>query len=223
MFNRFVIYDVGSEDATRDILEQYVEAEKKECDIIYRPLPFCDPIVQGTFRNAMIAEAKSDWYLILDADEIYRRQAMIELINYMHIMQQAYDDEGRIYGIVKRWEVSHDLKQIHGLDEFVKHHRIYHRTAIWRGTHPGEVPETPQKEHREIFFPQSIGCYHFHQPDRSTLDDQVPKRLSRRYQRTYVRGEPKEVDIFDHIPLLKKPLGKFAVNPALKELQDALS
>lgn len=219
MFNRFVIYDVGSEDATRDILSQFIDAEKKECDIVYRKLPFCTPEVQGTFRNAMIAETKSEYYLILDADELWRRSAMIDLINYMPIFVAS----GKMYGVVKRWEVSHDLKQVHGLDEYVKHHRVYHRTAIWTGTHPGEVAETPQKPHREDFFPESVGCYHFHQPVRSTLDDQVAKRLSRRYQGTYVRGTPKEVNLFDHIPLLKKPLGKFAVNPALKGMQDAIS
>jgi hypothetical protein len=132
----------------------------------------------------MIAEAKSDWYLILDADEIYRKSALDKLIEHMPTMQHEYDENGKVYGVVKRFEVAHDLNSIHGLNEFVRHHRVYHRTAIWTGTHPGEVAVTPQKPHTEHLFPKEVGCYHFHQPDRSPLDETVPRRLSRRYQKT---------------------------------------
>lgn len=222
VFSRFIIYDVGSEDATREVIDQFIQAEKADCDIIYRPMPFCDPVIQGSFRNAMIAEANSDWYLILDADEIYRRSAMDALVRHMSDMKVRYDMEGKIYGVVKRWEVSNNLKEIHGLSEYVKHHRIYHRTATWKGPHPGEAPVIKQTSHREHFFPSEVGCYHFHQPERSTLDSEVPRRLSRRYQKTYVRGKPTEVNLFDHVPLLQKQLGKFEVNPLLKEMQDGI-
>lgn len=218
MFSRFVIYDVGSEDATRNILEQFIEAEKEECSFVYRPVPHCDPIIQGTFRNAMIAEAKSDWYLILDADEVYRRNALTALVNHMPQLISAYESEMKLYGVIRRYEVSHNLKSIHGLDEFVKHHRVYHRTAIWEGTHPGERAVTRQDARTEHFFPETVGCYHFHQPDRSRLDERVPRRISRRYQKTYLRGKPKEVDILNEIPILQKRIGNFPVNPELEKL-----
>lgn len=218
IFSNFVIYDVGSEDSTREVIEAFIYAEKEDCDIIYRPLPHCEPIVQGTFRNSMIAETRNDWYLILDADEVYRRQALMGLLDYMPEMIKEYEINERIYGIVRRYEVSHDLTEIHGLDEYVKHHRVYHRTAIWKGTHPGEAPVITQKPSREERFPASVGCYHFHQPERSRLDADVPGRSKRRYQHTYLRGDIQPVDLFKEVPILTVPIGEYN-NPILEKMR----
>ena len=221
LFSRFVIYDIGSEDGTREILEQFISSEAKdECDFFYRTLPFCEPLIQGIFRNSMIAESQAEWNLILDADEVYPRDSLIKMIRFMDTMNDEYVDNDKVYGLVRRLEVSHDLTQIHGMNEKIPHHRIYHRFAIWKGTHPGEEAIVPQNSKTELWYPDDVYQYHFHQPDRSPHDNEVPRRVSRRFKSTYMRGEATKVDILKEIPLLQKPVGHFEVSPRLKELQD---
>jgi glycosyltransferase involved in cell wall biosynthesis len=219
-FNRFVIYDVGSTDATVDVINEFRSAYKQDKDILVRHLPFVDPVVQGTFRNSLIAEARSDWYFILDADEVYTNEGYRALINSMDLMKRAYEEDGALYGMVPRVEVCKDLKSAYGQDLGTTHHRIYHRTAIFDGPHPGEWPHYNLKG-RDIWLSKDAVCYHFHNADRSRNDDNVPRRVARRSKKTYHPGSAEPFDLFKTLPLLRRPIGDFPVNPALKAMQDA--
>ncbi len=219
-FSRYVFYDVGSTDMTRDVIEGFAVAEEAEADIIYRPLPHCEPIVQGTFRNAMIAETRADWYLILDADEVWLQKSLQGLVEGMETMKKEYEQHGKIYGIVRRMEVSRKLDALHGYTERLPHHRVYHHTASWKGTHPGEDAVITQKPRNEYNFPDEVKLLHFHQPDRSTLDEIVPNRIGRRFKATYLRGESHPVDLLEVLPLLRSPIGNFPINPLLKQKQN---
>jgi glycosyltransferase involved in cell wall biosynthesis len=218
-FDRFVIYDVGSTDGTRDVISWFKESNKDK-DVMVRLLPFVEPVVQGVFRNALIAEARSEFYFILDADEVYTPDGYNALLNSMRLMKRAYEEDGALYGMVPRVEVCTDLQAAYGLQHKVTHHRVYHRTAIFGGSHPGEWPYTPLKG-RDIWLSRSAICYHFHNAERSPNDADVPKRIKRRSQRTYHPGDPEPFDLFNTLPLLRRPIGDFPVNPALKAMQDA--
>lgn len=219
-FSRYVFYDVGSTDMTRDVIERFIAAEEEEADIIYRPLPHCEPIVQGTFRNAMIAETRADWYLILDADEVWLQKSLQGLVEGMETMKKEYEQHGKIYGIVRRLEVSRKLDALHGYNERLPHHRVYHHTASWKGTHPGEDAVVTQKPRNEYNFPEEVKMLHFHQPDRSSLDDSVPNRIGRRFKATYLRGQSHPIDLLEVLPLLRSPIGNFPINPLLRQRQN---
>jgi len=180
----------------------------------------CSTDIQGTFRNAMIAEAESDYYFILDGDEIWSPGALTAMKTEMFHMRGAYEVKGALYGVCRRLEVDHDLKQVHGRNNYVNHHRVYHRTATWVGTHPGEDPRYPQTKANEHYFTDAVYMHHFHQPDRSSKDSVVPGRMNRRYKPTYVRGEITPFDILQEIPMMQSPIGTFPVNPRLKEIQN---
>ena len=219
-FSRYIFYDVGSQDSTRDVIEQFIMVEETDADITYRPLPHCEPIVQGTFRNAMISEARADFYLLVDCDEVWLQKSLTKLIEEMPKMIEAYEKEGKLYGIVRRLEVSRKLDAIHGMNERVPHHRVYHRTATWIGTHPGEQAKITQKSRNEYNFLDDVKLLHFHQPDRSSLDEQVPGRMGRRFKATYARGEVTPIDLLEVLPLLRTPVGNFPTNPLLKQKQN---
>lgn len=219
-FSRYVFYDVGSTDMTRDIIEKFIDVEGGEADIIYRPLPHCEPIVQGTFRNAMIAETRADWYMILDADEVWLQKSIRGLINGMETMKKEYEQHGKLYGIVRRLEVSRKLDALHGMDKYIQHHRVYHHTASWKGTHPGEEAVVTQKPKNEYVFPDTVKMLHFHQPDRSSLDEVVPGRLGRRFKATYLREQSSPIDLLEVLPLLRYTVGNFPVNPILRKKQN---
>lgn len=217
-FDRYVIYDIGSQDRTWEILQSFINSEKKSADIFYRKLPFIDPLIQGIFRNSMIAEARSEWYFILDGDEVYSQPGLDALADEMANMKKQYEEHGKTYGIIRRVEVMTDLKTAYGQNLDLKHHRVYHRDMIWTGTHPGEIPFVEQKKRNEHWFSKDIICYHFHNCKRSRLDEDVPKRISRRLKATYHRGEATPIDIFEKLPVLRSRYEDYPVAPELEAL-----
>ena len=211
LFKRYVIYDVGSTDGTREVIEKFYEAEKNRAEFFIRLLPMCDPEIQGIFRNSMISEAKSDWYFILDGDELYERQKLNKRLNTIDLNVE----KGKIYGVGKRTEFNPELTHCYDIQR--GHHRLYHRTAIWKGTHPGEEPCTQQKSSTE--FDIDIMCYHMHNALRSPKETEVPGRMKRKKQKSYHPGEPTvPFDLLKTLPLLRTNFG-FPICPALEELR----
>jgi glycosyltransferase involved in cell wall biosynthesis len=217
-FTRYIIYDVGSTDRTRDIIDWFIKSNP-DAEFYVRYLNHIPhPEIQGIFRNSMIAEARSDWYLILDADEVYTDRSFASMHTRMQKLQAQYEDSGVIYGVASRIEIAANLKHAYGQDRSTPHHRLYHRTAIWTGPHPGEVAlykQEPKKEH----WDRTTVCYHFHNPERSTKDADVPKRLERRSRGTYRPGEATDFNLLKELPLLRERIEDFPVNPLLEELQ----
>jgi glycosyl transferase family 2 len=216
-FERYVIYDVGSTDQTRRIIEWFRDTSPG-VDFFVRLLPMCAPEVQGAFRNSMIAEARTPYYFILDGDEIYP-PTHYELLNCAANKMRASVYERKLYGLVRRCEWTEDLTMLHGTQRNIPHHRIYHREAIWRGTHPGERPFFEQKPKCEQWF-ADIVCHHFHHPARSTKDSVVPGRAERKNQATYLRTPAVAARLFDELPILRKQIEDFPCNPILKEMQE---
>ena len=220
-FDRYVIYDVGSTDRTKDIINWFVDREKKQADFFVRFLPHVDPMVQGAFRNSMIAEARSEFYLILDGDEIYSDSSLAGMHIAVNHMKRLYKEEEILYGVVPRVEVTGTLDTAYGTELTVPHHRIYHRTAIFEGPHPGEWPFYKQTENRQRWF-DGVVCNHFHNTERSSIDAEVPKRIMRRGKRTYHPGTPRPYNIFQSLPILMNRIEDFPVNPILRTMQDDL-
>ena len=215
-FGRYVIYDVGSTDRTKDIIDWFTTKEKKRADFFVRYLPFVPPVVQGTFRNSMIAEAEAEWYFIVDADELYKPEAL------RNIVKSTQDRGSSVpYGVVNRFEVIEGLTEAYGTTAWLSHHRVYHRDMYWYGTHPGEVPVFAQKESREFTITDAT-CYHFHNTNRSSKDSEVPKRIERRRQATYHRGELAPLEVVKELPILLKRFEDFPVNPSLKLIHDKM-
>jgi glycosyltransferase involved in cell wall biosynthesis len=222
-FHKYVIYDVGSTDRSKEIIDWFVQKEKNNADFVVRYLPFVEPAVQGTFRNSMIAEADSDWYFIVDSDEVYNPEDLRKISQFMQpwdgdLQQGKYRVE-KPYGIVRRVEIVEGLETAYGLEDRLSHHRVYHNTAYWKGTHPGEEPVKVQKETTEFWIPDAV-CYHFHNTSRSSKDADVPKRVQRRSQATYHRGQLKPFNTLKEVPILRGQIEDFPRNPTLIEAQE---
>lgn len=217
-FSRYVIYDVGSQDKTPEIIDEFVSAHTPEHDVYHRQLPMVSKQVQGCFRNSMIAEARSDWYFLLDGDELYTHKGVDGIADAWKELDREYQMNGKIYGLVRRIEICDDMKTAYGVDLNLKHHRFYHRSAIWDGTHPGEVAHYTQDSVTEKWMEDEIICYHFHNCRRSSTSDQhALLRDQRKTQKTYRRGELRQFDVVKHVPMLKQPVGNFMPHPVLAE------
>lgn len=213
-FDRMVIYDVGSTDFTRDVIDWFVDKEKFT-EFLVRKLPHCPPEVQVTFRNSMIAEAGSPCYLIVDGDEVYRREDLDRISRIGMKLLDAHEINSRVrYGVFRRVEVSPDLKQKYSEER--THHRLYHRSAIWDGTHPGEEAVYEQNHKSELDFP-AIRLLHLHNAQRSPKEEDALSRMKRKSQRTYHPGTLANWNVLEEYPLLKQRL-PFPVCPALEAL-----
>lgn len=213
-FNKFVIYDVGSTDGTTDIIKNFI-TENPNKDLFVKFFPHIDPSIQGVFRNSMIADARTEFYFILDADEIYSDESYDQIVH----SPEKFVDLEKIYGVVRRIEIVDDLKRAYGTDKFVPHHRIYHRTANFNGPHPGEFPRIKQESTNELYF-NDIICYHFHGCERSSKDNEVPKRLERRRKGTYTPGDLSFINVLGKLPILRSPIGNFPINKNLYSLYE---
>lgn len=218
MFSKYVLYDVGSEDRTPVAIDRFVEEEKKRADIVYRRLPMCPKGVQGTFRNSMIAETNSDWYFIVDGDEVYSKRSIQDIADHYITMQREYEFNGKIYGKFRRIEICDDLCTAYGTEYVLFHHRLYHRTATWTGPHPGERAVIDQNSETDYILNDVI-CYHFHNALRSSQEDVALLRKERKNQKTYQRGNRKKFPVLDLLPDLTAPVwNDYPVHPKLKEV-----
>ena len=216
LFDSYVIYDIGSTDNTRDIIDWFVARNEGKADLLVRKLPHVDPDVQGAFRNSMIPEGQRDIYWILDGDELYSPKDLA-LINPAadHLAQLHALNTHVRFGVFKRVEMNYDLT--HRYTQRRSHHRLYHRSAFWYGRHPGEVSGYKQCERSEQWFP-GITVWHFHNTMRSPKDAEALKRADRKTKRTYHPGELEPFDLLAELPVLHEPIENFPVSPILEKL-----
>lgn len=216
-FNRFVLYDVNSQDGTKDILQWFKDSNPKK-EIILEFFPETEPRVQVSYRNAQIAEAGTEWYLLLDGDELWPKSSL-------DLLEQEFFDfqlKRKRYGIVNRTEMCADLTSAYSPNSYTNHHRVYHWSSSWKTSHPGEEARIKQKPENEFKFSQGIEVVHFHNPLRSPLEHAVPSRISRKSKSTYMPGAIEPFDLFAKLPILKKPIHNFIVNPVLAAMQAKL-
>ena len=216
-FNRYVIYDAGSEDGTENVIDWFTETEKAE--FFVRKLPFAIPPIQGCYRNSMLVEAETEWTFMVDGDELYSAESLDTLATYFPKGQRDRINTTK-YGVVKRQELGPNLLMKYS--ELRPHHRLYRRNAYFTGNHPGEAPACKQRSSNE-FTLSNVLCYHFHNALRSPLEGSVPKRQDRKSQGTYHPGELVHFDLLKELPALRKPIEAFPVSPDLARLQHVAS
>jgi hypothetical protein len=214
-FNRYVIYDAGSEDGTGNIIDWFTETE--DAEFFVRKLPFAVPSIQGCYRNSMLVEAETEWTFMVDADEVYHPDSLDRLPLHVECLPKT-NYHAIKYGVFNRTEMATNL--LHRYSDIRTHHRLYRRTAYFTGTHPGEAPAVKQKPSNEIQF-NDVMCWHFHNALRSPLEGSVPKRLDRKAQGTYHPGELVPFNLLETLPILRTPINGFAVSPDLEKLQHA--
>lgn len=212
-FSRYVIYDVGSTDRTKDIIRWFRESNR-DTEYFVRDFDFVPTrSVQGAFRNSMIAEARTDYYYILDGDEVYNYEDYYRLSKAWEFFEYSK----RLYGVVNRLELSPCLTRKYS--KLRTHHRVYNRLAIFDGPHPGERALIEQRANNEYHILEIL-CHHFHNAERSSKESEALKRQERKQQHTYHPGELLPYDLLKEVPILRKPILDFPVSPALRKLQD---
>lgn len=217
IFDSYVIYDIGSTDNTREIIEWFHGRNSEKADFTIRYMPDLPKEVQGAFRNSMIPEGKRPIYLLLDGDELYSKDDLHNIKAYAEDLKSAHAFSPRHdkrFGVFKRVELSTDLTQQYSRRR--SHHRLYHQTAYWTGNHPGEVSGYKQEKNSEEWYDATV--WHFHNAVRSPNEAEVLKRMERKKKKTYHPGDLLPVDILRELPALNHRVESFPVSPALEAL-----
>ncbi len=68
----YIIYDTGSTDKTREILTPYKFEEKG----------LVNKIDYVALRNEMIVKTKTDWFLLLDGDEVWNQKILTDYLEF---------------------------------------------------------------------------------------------------------------------------------------------
>lgn len=74
--DQIIVFDNGSTDRTAEIVIELAQKYPKK--IIYERKDACDKAAHTARRNEMIARTTTDWFMILDGDEVWTKQAIKE-------------------------------------------------------------------------------------------------------------------------------------------------
>lgn len=79
---KVIIFDTGSTDSTVEIINKL----KKEFSdkILFEQKGECDKVRHTELRNEMIEMTKTEWFMVLDGDEVWTNRAMEEALRVLH-------------------------------------------------------------------------------------------------------------------------------------------
>ncbi len=104
---KVLIFDTGSTDKTVDIIEQLVKEYPKK--IIFEKKGDCPKEKHSVLRQEMLDKTRTDWFMIVDGDEVHTKRGMEEAIDLINsrddldwIVSPYYLCVGDIYHIYKK-------------------------------------------------------------------------------------------------------------------------
>lgn len=174
---KILVCDTGSTDST---LEKIRTIDRKKIEIVNRPP--ADPRGIMEYRNEMIERTETEWFMLVDGDEIYPDGAALKILERMKTIPEKIsrimihrvhfvsgynfisgkDTIGRIYRTSEiRWRLYDD-----------KDNRVGHETPY--------LIEEPAKsvEGKTLKFPEGIFFFHGHYLSRSSKDAELGRLRS---------------------------------------------
>ncbi|MDO8515350.1 MAG: glycosyltransferase [bacterium] len=126
----YIIYDTGSTDKTLEILNAYKFEEKG----------LVDKTNYVALRNEMIAKTKTDWFLLLDGDEVWNQKILADYLEFTlkqpKNIQATYLRARNCVGDVFHYRNSGNY-EIAGMKGSLNI-RAYRKSVQWTGEYPLE-------------------------------------------------------------------------------------
>lgn len=163
-----LVFDTGSTDRTvefaRSIGATVVEKGQS------------DEYQVGGYRNEMNRMAKNPWTMIVDGDELYSVETLLEI--------EKYDiPEGKQLGFTRMCSV--DWKEPHGyvlIADMFNRVAFHPRTATYKGVYPFESPHLFDEPNKFFYVPTEGFAFHLHRLNRSPKDDEVYLRKDKQFK-----------------------------------------
>jgi glycosyltransferase involved in cell wall biosynthesis len=146
LVSAYLIYDTGSTDRTLEILKNYRFEEKGPQD----------PSGITRLRNEMIAKTKTDWFFLLDGDEVWNRQMLADYLEFTlkqprQILATFLRTRNCVGDIYHYRDDSSGRYEIAGRKGHLNA-RAYRREVVWRGQYPLEGCVDSRDARRLAFF-----------------------------------------------------------------------
>ncbi len=77
--DKIIIFDTGSTDKTIDIISSLIKQYPNK--IIFEEKGICDKATHTLLRQEMIEKTQTDWFMILDGDEVWTTRGMEEVFS----------------------------------------------------------------------------------------------------------------------------------------------
>ena len=176
--DRVIVFDTGSSDKTVQIIQQLV-AEHPHDKIFFEEKGLCDKKRHTELRQEMIERTTTDWFMILDGDEVWTEQGMVEVYKAIEegnadcIIAPFYLCVGDVYHYSKRGYYEVLGKRGHFYPRFFR--RI--QSMYWKGDYgEGDYVFAPNGklfyETKKTIFLQSK-YWHASALIRSSEDDEI--------------------------------------------------
>ncbi len=120
-----IVFDTGSTDKTVEIIQNLVKEYPEK--IIFEEKGPCDKLRHTQLRQEMLDRTKTDWFMILDGDEIWTKRGMDEALKIMGesssigcILTPFYLCAGDIFHHSLRGKYVYENVKIHALARIFK-------------------------------------------------------------------------------------------------------
>ncbi len=207
--DKIIVFDTGSSDKTVSIIK---ELQVHYPNIIFEEKGECDQKRHTELRQEMIERTMSDWFMILDGDEVWSRRGMEEIMRVMStedtecFIAPFYLCVGDVYHYSKKGAYTLRGKVVHATPRLFKNNKGLH----WSGSYNHDA--ICDNEGRKVFEKEKVvflqeKFWHLSHLRRSSIDDQeYSSGSSRKFKRrlTYFligkKIEEKIPEVFEENP-----------------------
>lgn len=160
--DKIIIYDTGSNDHTVPIIRSM------HCNkIVLHEKKVSSAFELTDIRNKMIDETQTEWFILVDGDEVYNSKELLEVKKGLLFLSEAIN---RV--VVFRKNLFYPFKKLFGKKQMLG--RIYRtKNVIFVGDYPNENPSfLNNKKLEENSFSvdtKNPVLYHYHSFPRSSL------------------------------------------------------
>lgn len=135
-----LVFDTGSTDNTVAIIKQLQLTYPHK--IIFEEKGSADKVRHTELRQEMIERTKTGWFMVLDGDEVWKKEGLLEAIQVMNA--GVYD------GIKSNfYECVGDVYHTHYKQSYTTARFIKNADVCWKGSYNEDAPYT---KNGELFF-----------------------------------------------------------------------
>ncbi len=208
--DQIIIFDTGSTDKTvkviRDLVKEYPDK------IIFEEKGECDPDRHTQLRQEMVERTKTDWFMILDGDEVWPRRAIIEAKEA--ISKGVYD-----YINIRFYECVGDIYHRHYKESYITARFVKLGDMRWSGRYGTDTFYTKRGEEflkvKNMYLSQNR-FWHLTHLERSSKDNQDyssgGKRADKRALTYFIIGrriKESVPEVFNGKDFSLSPIGSF--------------
>lgn len=78
--DQILLWDTGSTDGTEEIIEEILKTEEGKRKVKFKEIGTVDPIGFAKVRQEMLDATKTDWFIVVDGDEIWWEESIRKLV-----------------------------------------------------------------------------------------------------------------------------------------------